>query len=517
LTTLFAMPEPVRTLRPYQTEAIGKLRQSLASGHRRPVLQCPTGGGKTLIAGEIIAMARAKDKRVAFVVPALSLIDQTVERLWSHGLGDVGVIQANHPMTDWSKPVQICSIQTLAKRGYPDAALVIVDECHVLHEAQKRWLDDPEWAKVPFIGLSATPWTKGLGKHYDDLIVLTTTGELIEQNFLSPFKVFAPAHPDLSGVKVTAGDYNEGQLGETMNRSALVADIVETWLKLGEGRPTICFCVDRAHAKHIQQQFEATGIRCGYIDAYTEPGDRKVVYKQLVNGDLQIVVNIGCLTVGVDWPEVSCIIMARPTKSQMLFVQILGRGLRTHKSKEDLLVLDHSDNHTRLGFVTDIHHSHLSDGKESGKAEPKSAPLPKECPQCAYLRPPRVAKCPNCGFKPEPKSSVEHEDGELVELAPKGRRVPRSADESMPGHIRIGAVHIELGAFYGMLKRYGREHGYREGWAANHYKNKTGNWPNGRRDAPEMDPIYEVHSWIRSRQIAFSRRKAKETPEHAHA
>ena len=86
-----------------------------------------------------------------------------------------------------------------------------------------EWMQTPEWAKVPFVGLSATPWTKGLGKHYDDLIVATTTAELIDKGFLSPFRVFAPAHPDLSGVKVVAGDYHEGQLSEAMSKPVLVA------------------------------------------------------------------------------------------------------------------------------------------------------------------------------------------------------------------------------------------------------------------------------------------------------
>ena len=119
-------------------------------------------------------------------------------------------MQGSHPRADREQPVQICSVQTIARRKRPDVDLVIVDEAHELHKEIFRWMADcPD---TPFVGLSATPWSRGLGKYYDDLLIAATTKNLIEQEYLSRFKVFAPSEPDLAGVGTVAGDFNEGQL-----------------------------------------------------------------------------------------------------------------------------------------------------------------------------------------------------------------------------------------------------------------------------------------------------------------
>ena len=257
--------------------------------------------------------------------------------------------------------VQICSIQTLRRRQIPRADFVVIDEIHVWHDAYEDWIKDPEWAGVPFIGLAATPWRKELGKFFNKLIKVTSTQALIDAGFLSPFRVFAPAHPDLSGIKTVAGDYHKGQLSQAMKQPTLVADIVDTYRRLGEDRSGFCFCVDRTHAKAVQRQFEEGGISSGYIDCFTKPPEREEVRRAFHAGEIKIVCNVGVLTVGIDW-DVRLIIFARPTKSEMLFVQIVGRGLRTALGKDDCLILDHQDNHNRLGFVTDISYDDLDDG-----------------------------------------------------------------------------------------------------------------------------------------------------------
>ena len=314
--------------------------------------------------------------------------------------------------------------------------------------------------------------------------------DLVEAGYLSPFRVFAPSHPDLSGVRVQRGDYVEADLSQVMNESVLVADIVATWKAKAENRSTLCFAVDRAHAKHLEQQFAEAGVAAGYIDAYTPASERARVRDKFADGSIRLVCNVGCLTTGVDW-DVRCIILARPTKSEILFVQIIGRGLRTAEGKEDCLILDHSDNHLRLGFVTDIHHAALDGGRER-QTKPRSAPLPKECPRCSYLKPARVASCPSCGFRAQLQAAgVLCEDGQLVELtSPKGRS-------------KIGSA--EKAGLFGMLKSYARRHRYQEGWAAHKFREATGVWPSAYKHAPELDPSPQVLSWIRSRQIAWAK------------
>lgn len=482
-------------LRDYQKKCVSELKQSIFAGAKRPIIQLPTGGGKTKIAAAVVRGARNKGNRVIFCVPAISLIDQTVQSFYDEGLTDVGVIQANHPLTDYAKPIQVASIQTLQSRSLgkiPHADVVVVDEAHKLFKFLPRWM--AAWNSTPFIGLSATPWTRGLGKYYDDLIVAATTQELIDKNYLSPFRVFAPSHPDLSGVKTVAGDYHEGQLSEAMNQGALVADVVKTWQEHGEDRPTLCFGVDRAHAKSLQARFQAAGVSTGYIDAFTDLEARKAIAKQFHAGEIRVVCNVGCLTTGVDW-DVRCIVLCRPTKSEILFTQIIGRGLRTAEGKEDCLILDHSDTHLRLGFVTDIYHEKLDDGKErtASKTE-RQEPLPKECKSCHFLKPPKVHQCPACGFKPEKQSDVEHIDGELKELRAK-RKLNREYSSE------------EKRSFYGQLKEYGRTMAYKPGWADNKYKEKFGVWPNAHKGAPLVEPTTEVMNWIKHTQIKYAKRR----------
>lgn len=351
------MPE----LRDYQLKTIADVRQAIAEGERRIVVQLPTAAGKTLLSAEIIKMARVKGNQAIFVVPALSLIDQTVQRFESAGIpsDEIGVLQGNHERTNWTRPVQVASVQTLQRRNIPKAAIVIIDEVHINYAFYEKWLNDPEWLRVPFIGLSATPWAKGMGKLWKRLIICTTTSELIERGYLSPFKVFAPSKPDLSGVRIVAGDYETEGLSEVMSKPKLVGDIVQTWLDKGRGRPTLCFAVDRTHAKHLQERFAAAGVSIEYQDAFTDREERAAITQRFTLGYTEIIVNVATLIVGVDL-DVRCIIFARPTRSAMLFTQAIGRGLRTAPGKEFCTILDHSDTTERLGFVTDIHFDCLS-------------------------------------------------------------------------------------------------------------------------------------------------------------
>ena len=395
-----ALAEQIK-LRPYQTDAIARINEAIGRGVRRIMVQLATGAGKTHIAS---SMTAGQDKPVIFTVPAIEPVDQTLEKFHREGIRDVGVMQAAHRLTDSSRPIQIASVQTLMRREIPPAELVFIDEAHTVFTFYGKWFTDPARKDVPFIGLSATPWARGLGRLYQELIIAATTQDLIDLGYLSKFRVFAPAHPDLKGVRTLAGDYHEGDLGTAMDKAPLVADIVSTWRKHGAGRPTLCFAVNRIYAQHIRDKFEEAGIRCGYLDCFSKPLERIEVRERFASGEYAVVCNVGVLTMGVDW-DVRCIVLARPTKSEMLFVQIIGRGLRPAADKDYCLILDHSDTTSRLGFVTDIHHDELDDGDRRPSTARDRLKLPKECPMCACLRPPTTNVCPNCGF--EAKASTK--------------------------------------------------------------------------------------------------------------
>jgi superfamily II DNA or RNA helicase len=265
-------------------------------------------------------------------------------------------------------------------------------------------------------------------------------------------------------------------------------------------------------------------VPCGYIDAFSDDVDkrsrktgvwvegRKSVKKKFHTGAYKVVVSVGTLTVGIDW-DVRCIVMARPTKSDMLFVQIIGRGLRTAPPgtppKDYCLILDHSDNHQRLGYVTDIDVSYvgLHDGKSpQHENRTDTIKLPRECPQCSYMKPPHMSLCPSCGFKAEVKDKVKVEAGELRELKPK----PRAE--------KPYATMEEKGRFLAELKTHAIRKGYKTGWAANQYREKFKVWPdNSIADiAPAPHVSGDTVNWIKSRLIAWAAQKKKEKEQQYH-
>lgn len=486
-------------LRDDQHETISKLDTLLESGKRRIIVQAPTGFGKTLIATSILRREIEQSKRVLFVVPVIQLIDQTIDSFNKLGIDDIGVIQAYNERTNWDMPVQIASVQTLQRRTIPPSQFVIIDEIHKWWSFYEKWLLNPEWNDIPIIGLSATPWTKGLGAYFSDLLIAGTTQSMIDKSILSDFRVYAPSSPDLRGVRTLAGDYHEGDLALAMNKATLVADIVDTWQRLGQGRSTLCFGVDRAHAKSVQNAFTAAGIPAGYQDAYTKDEERRAIKAKFHAGDYKIVCNVGTLTTGVDW-DVRCIILARPTKSEMLFVQIVGRGLRTAEGKDHCLLLDHSDNHLRLGFVTDIIHDKLHDGTKAVNGNVEKINLPKKCPKCLYLKPPKTPICPSCGFKAEARPKIEILDGDLVEIRRHNKEQEQERLKKFLGDNRL---------IYGMLLTLAKMRGKKEGWAYYMYRDIFKDSPPWSwKDDPPTPPDPQIINWIHHRNIVRAHSRA---------
>lgn len=487
-------------LRPHQVKAIDMLVAAFRAGKRRPIIQAPTGSGKTVLAARIITGAHAKRNRVVFCVPALSLINQTFSRFVENGIdpGDMGVIQANHPWTRPHAPIQIASVQTLQRREFPLADIVVCDEVHVRYDVIDRWID--EQPDKLFVGLSATPWSRGLAQRWDCLLKPTSMADLIEQGWLSKFKVFAPSHPDLSDVKTVAGDYQEDQLGEAMSKPKLVADVVETWCARAEGRPTLVFAVNRAHAKLIHDQFEKSLVASAYIDANTEREEREAIGRRLASGEIQVVVNIGCLTTGVDW-DVRCISLARPTKSEILYVQIIGRGLRAADGKDYCLILDHSDTTLRLGMVDEIDHDELLGGKKpksESEADEKRIALPHECEDCGCLVPPKATECPNCGHVNRRRVNVEQLPGQLEEFQRGGKRV--KAPSVKDALIAMGKAEV-----WAQIKGIAEQYNWSKGRRSHFYRDIFGVWPGyAIEDLPAKLPSAELLGWERSKRIAYA-------------
>ena len=487
--------------RDYQTKAVDALRAELASGKRRIILYAPTGAGKTECCMMIIKSALAKKKRVAFLCNRINLVNQTSDRFWKSNIRH-GIIQGQNTIRTYEN-VMVISIQTAARRGMPDFDMIFIDEAHACG-GSKEYRSVIEKFKGPVLGATATPFARSMGKHYDSLggplfesiVVAATVQELIDQGFLVDVEVYAPSEPDLSKVKITAGDYNEKQLGVAVDKADLIGDIVTNWKKLANGTPTVCFATNIAHSKHIVEQFIAAGIAAEHLDHRSSDDERKATLKRVESGVTTVISNVGILAEGWDFPACKTLILARPTKSLVRHIQMIGRVLRPHEGKPIATVLDHGGSVQRLGFPTDDFPMTLDDGKskESKPAKAKEK-LPKLCPSCKYLKPIGVHVCPKCGFVPEQQSAVIVEDGELVKIG-RGKKKMTTDDKAQ---------------LYGELKSIASRRGWSSGRLSNVFRDIAGTWPNAYRNEQMREPEPATLAMVQFLNIRFAKRQKKDS------
>lgn len=499
----YIAPDPKSTLRDYQIKAVDDIEQ--ATGNVLFVL--PTGAGKTVVAAKIIENQVAQGRRSLILTHRREILQQTSLKLSAIDVGH-GLIQAGLNC-DLEYPVQVASIQTLWARcmrankiPLPGANTIIIDEAH--HVRARTWeIILRQYPNAKRIGLTATPCRgdgRGLGNYFDTLIEGPQIPELIREKHLVPTIYYAPTEPNLKGVEVRQGDYAINQLAARMNRDDLVGDIVSHWHRHSERRRSIVFCVDVAHSLHVCSEFRKSGVNAEHLDGSTPLHDRNAILERLRSGATEVVTNCQVLTEGFDAPNVSCIVLARPTKQLGLFRQMAGRGLRPAENKANLKLLDHSGAVFRHGLLEDRITWTLDIDRQATNTEHINRTKQQirnrliECSQCSAMRTPGQP-CPSCGFLPHrPAEAIVFREGNLAQLNSKSlRAINEFSPEEKQGWLE-------------QLTYIGITRGYKmPGWANCKYKEKFGYWPPYGMTVRPRAPSMEVSSWVRSRNIAWAK------------
>jgi superfamily II DNA or RNA helicase len=487
-------------LREHQAYALAELEKGFNAGHTRQFLYAPTGAGKTECAIAIMQEYSRKYQRCAMVMDRIVLVEQTSLRLGKYQI-DHGVMQAGHWRYRPSDRIQICSIQTLARRGKmntPD--ILLYDEAHVLHKSMLDYIKDNPQMRV--IGLSATPFTKGLKALYTNVVTATSTEALIGKGFLCPLKVFIAKEIDMTGAKKIAGEWSSEEVASRGMK--ITGDIVSEWVKktyeiFGQARKTIVFCSGVEHGRDLERQFNAAGYNFVSISYKEDDEFKRMTIEQFSKPDSPIIglIATDILTKGFDVSDVMIGVSARPfSKSLSSHVQQMGRVLRSHEGKEFAVWLDHSGNYLRFRDDWDNVYSNgvqeLREGGEAAKKEPSEREKKEaKCPKCEVLWTFKSDTCGSCGFVKIRMSTVETIPGELKELEAANKK-----------------LRIDNQSFYSQLLFYAQAKGYKSGWAFHKYKEKFNAAPNGLASRPEH-PTPQTLNWIKSRTIAFAKSKAR--------
>jgi superfamily II DNA or RNA helicase len=439
------------------------------------------------------------------------IIRQTSDKLKAAEIPH-GIIMSTDTVRSY-EPVQVASVQTYWARVMrtkrmdpPPADLIIVDECH--HIRANTWRKIIEsYPGAPLIGLTATPCRsdgRGLGSSFDVLVECPQVAELIKQKYLVGTRTYAPPALDLRGVRTQTGDYVVSDLAARVDTDPLVGDIVSHWLKHANGLKTIVFAVNVAHSRHIAGEFEKAGVKAEHVDGSTPKAERDAIPNRLATGETTVVVNCQVLTEGYDLPAIGCLVLARPTKQQGLYRQMVGRGLRPAAGKTSLVVLDHAGAIYRHGCVEDpiqwtlepdkCGANPVHTGRRVRDTDGSYRSRFVDCSGCGTKRMSGEA-CVHCGYYPKRAAeAIAFQDGNL---ALYDRRTGTALQTSDPEEQRRWHAELASIAF---------QRGYKPGWASYKFKEKFGHWP-PRIEPTPMEPSLEVLAWVRSRTIAWAKSK----------
>lgn len=337
------------TLRPYQTEGVEAVFDAFRRGVEGPAAVLATGAGKSVMIGAVAKRFRQQTgKRVVVLAHRTELVEQNADKIRQIApeLG-VGIVKAERNQT--MAEVISASVQTLSsptrRAMLRDVGLVVVDECHHAPAASYRnLLDHFGEGGAKRLGFTAT-MTRGddlaLGDVWTEVVCTVGTQDLVGEGWLvHPVgRRVKVADLDLGSVRVTAGDYQAEQLGAAIEASLAPEAIAKAMAEHARGRQTILFAPTVHSAQVIAEKLREADFTAETVSYLTAPAERAAVLERYRNGVTQVLCNAMVFTEGTDLPMTSCVVIARPTRSHGLFIQMAGRGLRLWPGKDDCLIL----------------------------------------------------------------------------------------------------------------------------------------------------------------------------------
>ena len=378
-------------LRQYQSKAVDEARTALAD-HRSVLFVCPTGGGKTFVFAELTRLFRGQG-RVLVLSDREHLVEQAAAVIQARtGLG-VGIEQGTRHVDRRRLPDVVCAtIQSmrqpsrLARFKPSDFGLIVVDEADLgVAPSYGTVLDHFPGARV--FGCTATPDRadgKSLGAVFETTITPLYLGDLITQGFLAPMRrtLVRIDSVTLADVATSDGDYTASDLERVLTHEKALHEVVRPSIELAGARPSIVFAATVKHAEALADVFNRYAPKsAAVIHGGMAVTDRRRILSAYERGKIRFLCSCALLLRGVDLPLTSCVVMARPTQSRALYCQAIGRGTRLAPGKQDLLVLDFTDNSENHSLVSpvDILRSIAPEVRERAReledSQPDSDPL----------------------------------------------------------------------------------------------------------------------------------------------
>jgi DNA repair protein RadD len=468
--------------------------------------------------------------RVLVLATRTRLVRQIHDRLDSMDVRH-GVIAASLPgLTAWSQLVQVASVDTLYRRcvagnkmPLPGADVVVFDEAHLALGASRQAILN-SYPNTWQFGFTATPAkTSGasLRDQFDALILGPSATDLVAAGTLVRPRIFNTpivSAKDLRAVGTDSktNDYRTSKLSALMSRPKLIGDVIENWLAIANGQRTLVFACDKAHGAELLLKFRQAGVAAEQLTDDDDDDTREEVIARLEAGVTMVVINCFLLSYGIDIPLVDCVVLARPTRSVVMYLQSIGRGMRPAPGKEYFTLIDHGRVIDSLGrplyerdWSLDSSSNVNAEARErmerqSVDEKPRTC---REC-KCSWLITEEGANCPSCGWHPTPIAKpVQVVDAQLVES--KETPVDREAMEKF---------YREACQWYA--------HRWPDRWQEKPNSGRYWSWSQTRtkfkRPADEAIPrkfwdlqlcptSVETAGWLKSQMIRYAKGKAKET------